>query len=298
MSTQLNRSEKARERWKLLAKALKGERSDETCQSTVSVRRFGSYSLLQTQELSTPEDVKNCGSTWHRYTCPEVQNFSMTIRHLAGTIKPETVFGFNNTGNVCVWPSEEVMAYHTQTYLNDFSGAAVCELGGGMTCLAGVMLSILSDAESMLLTDGNEESVDNLNKIIENNSSAFGKTKVTSRMLRWGSGPVEESLVEKFDIILCADCLFFDEGRKDLVDLVYTMLKPKGKVLMYAPRRGKTFDQFVTLAGEKFHTTVKEEYDPTVWSLHKKMDAKGLEHYDANIHFPLFLSMERINEAS
>ncbi|OWF54337.1 Calmodulin-lysine N-methyltransferase [Mizuhopecten yessoensis] len=197
-----------------------------------------------------------------------------------------------------VWPSEEVMAYHTQKYLNDFRGATVCELGGGMTCLAGVMLSILSEADSMLLTDGNEESVDNLNQIIEKNSSAFGKTKVTSRMLRWGDGPVEESLVDKFDIILCADCLFFEEGRKDLVDLVHTMLKPEGKVFMYAPRRGKTFDQFVSLAGEKFHTSVKEEYDPTVWSLHKQMDAKGLDHYDANIHFPLFLSMERINKAS
>lgn len=298
MSVELNSSQKARERWKLLAKALKGQRSDESCHNAVSVRRFGSYGLLKTQLLPACEKEKNSGATWHSYVCPEVSNFSMTIRHLPGTLRPDTVFGFNNTGNVCVWPSEEVMAYRCQKYLNDFRGRTVCELGGGMTCLAGVMLSILSDAEYMLLTDGNDESVENLDKIIQKNSSAFGKTKVASRMLRWGCGPVQDDLVEKFDLVLCADCLFFEQGRKDLVDLVYTMLKPQGKAVMYAPRRGKTFDEFVTLACERFHTTVEEEYDQTVWSLHNEMKAKGLDHYDANIHFPLSLTMTRINTPS
>ena len=30
---------------------------------------------------------------------------------------------------------------------------------------------------------------------------------------------------EKFDLILCADCLFFDDGRRDLVVAIYKLLK-------------------------------------------------------------------------
>ncbi len=64
------------------------------------------------------------------------------------------MMGFNNTGNVCVWPSEEVLAYwcaqrlgtsscgnnsgSAAASLSMFHGKRVCELGAGRAGLAGL----------------------------------------------------------------------------------------------------------------------------------------------------------------
>ncbi|XP_062578080.1 calmodulin-lysine N-methyltransferase-like, partial [Saccostrea cucullata] len=263
-----NRKAVALQRWRILRQALKGSSSSETCTSDVSVRRFAGYGLLKTEKLSvTPE-----GSVWYRYTAPNQPGFSMAVRHLPGTIDASTLLGFNNTGNVCVWPAEEVMTDYCLKNSEQFRDCSVCELGGGMTCLAGVALAIVSKATSILLSDGNEESVHNLNVILdhEENQSKFGNTSVSSRLIRWGSDTKHEDLEKKFDFVLCADCLFFDEGRNDLADLIFDILKPGGMAILYAPRRGSTFQAFRDVAQKRFEVDVKEMYSSEIWDLHCK----------------------------
>ncbi|XP_052057960.1 calmodulin-lysine N-methyltransferase-like [Mytilus californianus] len=288
----MNRKERARQRWQILKEALSGRQSSDTCKHSVSVRRFSGYGLLNT----TVQEVEGFkGAVWYRYTCPYQQDLQMNIRHLPGTINADTLLGFNNTGNVCVWPSEEIMAYYCMKNIEQFKNCNVCELGGGMTCLAGIAMCMLSEANHILVTDGNEDSVLNLSKIIQDkeNKVSFKVEDCETRVLRWGDGELEQDLTNKFDFVLCADCLFFEEGREDLIKKVFNLLKDEGTSLMFAPKRGTTFDDFVSLAKSVFNVEVMENYDDTIWDLHCKLktDANGL--YDENIHYPLFMKLTK-----
>ncbi|KAL4237431.1 hypothetical protein ACF0H5_002148 [Mactra antiquata] len=288
----LDRRAIALQRWNILREILLSGRSLlATSEYAASVRRFKSFGLLKTYAESNKKDEE-----WFIYTAPKWPDFLMNIRHLNFHVKPDALLGFNNTGNVCVWPSEEILTYYCLCYKNIFSGKSVIELGGGMTCLAGVALCVTTDVSYVELTDGNEDSVTNLKSIIKRNSDCIGETKLSSRMLRWGCGELDKNLEEKFDFVLCADCLFFEEGREDLVTMVHDLLKPGGKSLMFAPSRGDTFDIFVKLCKSLFDVKVKENYDEDVWTIHSKMKEKGLEHYDENIHYPLFLELTKSSQ--
>ena len=87
----------------------------------------------------------------------------------ATTSSAASLIGFNNTGNVCVWPAEETLAIYCLENKELFQAKKVLELGAGMTGMAGMILAKLTDMTSIRITDGNELSVANLNVIIEEN---------------------------------------------------------------------------------------------------------------------------------
>ena len=72
---------------------------------------------------------------------------------------------------------------------------------------------------------------------------------VKSGLYRWTQDNTTNSCSlpdQQYDLILCADCLFFDEGRDQLVTRMSQLIKDGGKIL------GVT--QFLHL---KFFTTTK-----------------------------------------
>jgi hypothetical protein len=96
---------------------------------------------------------------WYAMSVPSVDSsFSVKVRFLNGPTDLKNLVGFNNTGNICLWPSEEIMTYFCVKNSSIFDNKSVCELGGGMTCLAGLMISKCSQPKEVFLTDGNEAS--------------------------------------------------------------------------------------------------------------------------------------------
>ena len=47
-----------------------------------------------------------------------------------------------------------------------------------------------------------------------------------------------------YDVIICADCLFFDEGRPQLLECLKKKLKAGGTAIIVAPSRSGTFEVF------------------------------------------------------
>ena len=50
---------------------------------------------------------------------------------------------------------------------------------------------------------------------------------------------------EQYDVIISADCLFFDEGRPQLLECLKKALKPGGTAIIVAPSRSGTFEVIV-----------------------------------------------------
>lgn len=199
--------------------------------------------------------------------------------------------GVDNTGNVRVWPSEEVLTHWCLTQKRiDLKNKRICELGAGMTGLAGLACAKAGGRE-VLLTDGNPTAVDNLAIGIE--ESRLSLTTKASK-LRWDRSRTAEELLETYDgpydVILAADCLFFDEFHIDLVHTIKSLLAQTGVCILIQPRRGSTLSDFLRLAAQDFVVTEIENYDDKVEKLHQKYLED--DTYLPDLHFPVLIELK------
>lgn len=299
---QIDPHEMARRRWKMLARALhKNKQENSIADDTVevSVRRitgFGLVTLIPVEPEKSPETSAPEGAPWFEYsTVIDGQTYCLKVRHLVKDITPVDLMGFNNTGNICVWPSEEVLAYFALCNKELFEDKTVLELGGGMTCLAGLLIAKYTRASYIHLTDGNISSVENVFRIVEENDLG-NSPRVTCSVLKWSDKQCRS--FDKYDIILAADCLFFDDGRKDLVATMWRCLKQDGTALVTAPRRGNTLNEFLVEAGKAgFFCDAKVYYDEQVWLRHLKLKAES-NSYDEDIHYPILIYVNKNNNVT
>lgn len=166
-------SNKAQRRWRLLARAL--TRSPELSmelEDEISVRRFTSFDLVK--PILIENTLADPVSTWYDYrTILDHESFEVKVRRInKKSFTANELMGFNNTGNVCVWPSEECLAYYLLKNPQLCRNKTVLELGGGMSCLAGVYVAKYCEPAGVTLTDGNVTSVDNVRCIVARNNMA------------------------------------------------------------------------------------------------------------------------------
>ncbi|XP_023338680.1 calmodulin-lysine N-methyltransferase isoform X2 [Eurytemora carolleeae] len=271
--------ENGRGRWKILAKALLDKQINPTDGVTQSKRRFSSYNIFKSEKLE-----ENESGTWFAI---QVEQYTVQIHIMKPKMSLNNLTGFNNTGNICIWPSEECLALYCIKNKDLFRDNSVMEIGGGQTCLAGLVVAKVCNPASVTLTDGNQDSVDNLAKIVAKNSDL----EISTLKYRWTDVQVI-SLSAQYDIILCADCLFFDEGRPALVSELYRLLKPGGLALVMAPLRSQTFHVFRKMAEDRFNVEHLQDFDAEVREQH--LDLVDQDFYQTDIHYPNLLILRGV----
>eukprot|EP00268_Persea_americana_P013880 TRINITY_DN16149_c0_g1_i4.p1 TRINITY_DN16149_c0_g1~~TRINITY_DN16149_c0_g1_i4.p1 ORF type:complete len:318 (-),score=60.87 TRINITY_DN16149_c0_g1_i4:716-1669(-) len=202
-------------------------------------------------------------------------------------------YDVDNTGLVCHWPSEDVLAYFCLTHAEMFRSKRILELGSGYG-LAGLAIAAGTDAAEVVISDGNPQVVDYIQRNIQANAGVFGETTVKSMILHWKTEQ-SSNVLNTFDVIIASDCTFFKEFHEGLAHTVKSLLKHSetSEALFLAPRRGDSLDKFLEKIGEtglKFE--VVEIYDCKVWKLHLKFlngDDSSWPNYDKDHCYPILV---------
>jgi predicted nicotinamide N-methyase len=164
----------------------------------------------------------------------------------------------DNTGNVQIWPCEEILAVYCLLNKNLFKNKAIIELGSGFSGLCALVIAKnIPEVKEVCITDGNSKCIDavrNNIKINLHDEVEYPFSKVKEKVLLWDRKYLNYEISDKnkYDVILLSDCLFFKNYHIDLVNTIDYLLSENGVCYFVAPPRGNTMDLFIDIAEEKF----------------------------------------------
>lgn len=144
MNSNPNNNNCAKQRWVLLRKAIINKSIPSPRDIPVSKRSFERFhQLLEWSPDSSSPNVMRVGIN-RKYTDKKYEVW-VHYRDGAKYIDITGLNGFDRTGRLCIWPSEQILGFWCARNLSFFKGKSVIEIGGGFHCFAGLLISKFSE---------------------------------------------------------------------------------------------------------------------------------------------------------
>ncbi|CAL4938494.1 unnamed protein product [Urochloa decumbens] len=315
----------ASQRWSILRRALLARFSSRVPEGTsrdqhikdvtnnISRKASRGFNLIECHSLPSSQLTKSLENSsngnesdlgcqkdvcvYYKLPCGGSSNLNLVYRREdsleLNDMEASNKYNIDTTGLVCCWPSEEVLAYYCINHSDVFRAKKVLELGSGYG-LAGLVIAACTNADEVVISDGNPQVVGYIQKNISINAETFGETKVKSMILHWDKEQASEML-NTFDIIVASDCTFFKQFHESLARTVKSLLKHSATshAIFLSPKRGDSLDKFLeTIKENGLNCELMENYDSTVWNLHKKYvagDDRTWPNYDKEHCYPLLV---------
>lgn len=182
----------------------------------------------------------------------------------------------DTTGLVAVWPAEEALAYYLCARPELVRGMRVLEIGAG-SGLAGLCAGA-AGACAVMVTDGNCDTVEVARKTGALNPHAA--KNIEFAVLEWGP------IAQKYNVILAADCLYFEHAHPQLIELLQHGLTEFGCAYFVCPARGLSLARFVARVEESrdFAVDVVSEWDEHVGARIREVQLRNPTLFDENLH--------------
>uniref|UniRef100_A0A1I7UUG8 Calmodulin-lysine N-methyltransferase n=1 Tax=Caenorhabditis tropicalis TaxID=1561998 RepID=A0A1I7UUG8_9PELO len=190
--------------------------------------------------------------------------------------------GFDNTGNVRIWPGSEALAWMIRKDPSSIlaPGNRILELGAGFLGLSSFLICKLFPDSSVWVTDGNLESIKSLEQI--KNANPDLRNRVHVQQLIWGQHQLN---TQRFNTILAADCVFFAECHESLMKCIHSHLAFDGSAVISSPRRKQSLQKFLDYVATVWHNEFTIENDEMInlileqkiggiWSTEEEKDEK------------------------
>lgn len=303
---------RAQKRWLLLAEALQEQKFGG---NTSSLAGFQGYNLFEKRNLADDSSLAQSDSFDDvLYSLPAL-DLRLIVHHRrhGSRFSSEELNSFDNTGNIRVWPAEEVLAYFLCTdqevsriLSNRSSSPRVLEVAAGMTGLASLFLaqhmSKLCSDTSFYVTDGNEQCVAHIHQLLSLNTKKeilqLQEGQLQALPLKWeNTQKLWAERERSFDLIVGADCLFLEQYHQDLWQLLDFLLADDGVAILLAPSRGGSRWRFQQLAASFcFHVEEKQRYSETLWQKHVEFLDRMEEAdnvYEPLNHYPTLMTIRR-----
>jgi hypothetical protein len=256
-------------------------------------------SILLRNRVYTPLYSSCC---FFKYCLPSGRNvFTRELpekrKITANDIISDVLFGVDNTGNICTWPSESILLHVLLTVSwirTRIMSKQILEIGGGQTALAGLGLAVEGVSDNIIITDGHPNCVINQGVCIQccRRMGAIPSTcKIENILLEWSN--FGDFPPQSVDVVIGSDCLFFKDFHDALLSMLDHILVPNGVIILLQPPRGDSLDIFVKKAEAFFNVNRYFDYCAEMSEQRDEFLLKQQEHYNLDKHYPILLELTR-----
>ncbi|KAF7495042.1 Calmodulin-lysine N-methyltransferase [Sarcoptes scabiei] len=294
----------SKRRWQLLSTAIrtkkyrslndtKDNKINDKFGADFAIESFGF--IVYSRSCSEKEWIK---CEWNNEIAAK-EKLSLEIKLVPNHFQILDLSGFDNSGNVRIWHSEEVLGYLVaNSFLREkLKNKVICELGAGMSGLASLIIANLNLHHKLYITDGNQRCVENIKEIVRYNHRNMDSGETFVRKLRWDTMDDYQDLSQQIDIIIAADCLFDSSSHCHLVNVIDCLLKycVEAQAFILAPMRNQKLNEFISKCSANVNLSIQlnESYDSTVYKTYEKLRQIDSNRYRFESCYPCLLIINR-----